>query len=683
MQNNNNNQTKNIKIEQPILAKFGVETNKLTNTEKSNLISNMGNKLQQFTQRNKKTTHINHSIFHLLLDPFTLDNAYSNISKNKGTFTPGSIPGNIQGYSRKESIKITTQLKNGTYTPSPVRRIWIPKPGKKEKRPLGIPTFSDRVVQEALRGILEGIYEPEFAEFEQKYPKVNNFGFRPQKNCWQAIEHFTKYGQKTNFVIEVDIKGAYNNVSHKKLLHILSKRIKDKKILNLIKQFLKAGIMDNNQYEHSIIGVPQGGILSPLLFNIYMFEFDKYMQEQIINKSETPATTNKDPRYKRALYQKTMKEKKYKEYKSTLNPREFNKNPKLKELKLELREAETLTFSTPSYDRSSELSMVYTRYADDIIIGIGSNIKTAIKIKEEIELWLKTNLELEFSPDKTKITNIRKTYVPFLGYSIYLRSKSRNTKILKYRIKVGKLGTNQRFKLTKRRTTSSTFYITPNQERIEKKLIQLKIAEPGTLFPIGKRAWGYLDEYQIVQKYHSMFLGLVGHYISCDSHKLLNRLSYIFQYSCAKTLAGRKKTSIVQIFEKYGKNLSITRQIQGKDKPLQIEFMGFAKIRDTYFQTSNRPLPIEFDPFKIRTFWRTTFKLYSECCVCGANNNIEMHHINSLKSIKDKNPTFNLILKQLNRKQIPVCKPCHIKITNGTYSNKSLKDLFNESLASL
>jgi 5-methylcytosine-specific restriction endonuclease McrA len=139
-----------------------------------------------------------------------------------------------------------------------------------------------------------------------------------------------------------------------------------------------------------------------------------------------------------------------------------------------------------------------------------------------------------------------------------------------------------------------------------------------------------------------------------------------------------------QIFTKYGKTLRITKYIKDKPTPKTIEFMGLTKIRKDYFIMNRlKPLSANFDPFKIKSFWRTTFKLYSLCCVCGADSNIEMHHINSLKKISNKNRDFNLILQQLNRKQIPVCRPCHVNITNGTYSGKSLKDLFNESLAAL
>lgn len=658
-----------------ILAKFkGSIIKDKPNTQRT-LVEEMGNKLNSFTKRNQQITHINHSIYHLLLDPFTINNAYKNISKNKGSMTQGTNLQTIQGYSRLETQKIIKKLKDKNYTPAPVKRVWVPKPGKKEKRPLGIPNFNDRVVQEAMRGILEAIYEPEFRAFEQEKKICTNFGFRPTKNCWDAIQHFTTYGQKATYVIEGDIKGAYNNVSFKILMKLIERRIKDKNFLELLLKFLKAGIMEEGKYEHSIIGVPQGGILSPLLFNIYMFEFDKYIFEEIIKKNctENP-TKNKTTTYQNALYKKNKLKNKYRKLRNTSD----KDNPELLNIKQQYKEASHMLMKTPSYDRSKEISMVYTRYADDWLLGISSNFHFALEIKSKIQEWLRSNLELELSEDKTKITNIRKNLVPFLGYQIILYTK--NPKIIYTRTNNKQ---NSRFLLTIRRTTSLKYHVTPNKERLQKKITQIGIAKPGTYNPIGKRPWASLDEFQIVQKYHSMYLGLVGHYINCNSLAILNRLSYIFQYSCAKTIATRKKITTPQVFNKYGKSLTIKKYIKGKDKPIQIEFMGLKKIRELYFKDKERTLPIEFDPFKIRTFWRTTFKLYSICCICGSDTNIQMHHIKSLKTIKDKTPTFNLILKQLNRKQAPICHTCHVNITQGRYDGKSIKDLFSESLAAL
>ncbi|NJR76101.1 MAG: RNA-directed DNA polymerase, partial [Scytonema sp. CRU_2_7] len=159
----------------------------------------------------------------------------------------------------------------------------IPKPGKKKMRPIDTPTQKDRIIQEALRGILEAIYEPEFKEFEEYTSGLcSNYGFRPRKSTWDAVAVLKYQGQSTNYCIEGDIVGAYNNIDHNILLNILERRIKDKKFLKLINNLLKAGIMEENRVIHNLIGTPQGGILSPLLFNIYMFEFDKFIYEEII-----------------------------------------------------------------------------------------------------------------------------------------------------------------------------------------------------------------------------------------------------------------------------------------------------------------------------------------------------------------------------------------------------------------
>ena len=306
------NNIKPLTSEEPesITSKFIINSPSYPKTlkEKRDNILILGTKLNSFSARNLNNIHhINHQVYHLLLDPFTLDNAYTNLSKNKGTFTNGVNVGNIQGYSRNKTIHLIQLLKKKEYCPDPVRRIWIPKPGKFTKRPLGIPSFADKFIQEAMRGILESIYEPEFTNFSNRTKLCDNFGFRPNKSCWDAIEHFTKYGQKTTFVIEGYIKGAYDNVNHKILINIISKRIKDKNFIDLLQRFLDAGIMDEGKYEHSLLGVPQGGVLSSLLFNIYMFEFDKYIYDEIISKYHSWNTNkNKSNQYQKILYQKNL-----------------------------------------------------------------------------------------------------------------------------------------------------------------------------------------------------------------------------------------------------------------------------------------------------------------------------------------------------------------------------------------
>jgi retron-type reverse transcriptase len=167
--------------------------------------------------------------------------------------------------------QLSKKIISGKYEWAPVKRIWIPKPGKSTKRPLGLPDFEDKLVQNCILTTLQSIYEPEFEHVGC------NFGFRPKKSCNDTIQTIRDEERGSDYAIEGDIEGAYNNVDHPTLINILRKRIKDEKLLTLIYNGLKAGIMEDGIYEDSFLGVPQGGIVSPLLFNIYMNEFDKFI----------------------------------------------------------------------------------------------------------------------------------------------------------------------------------------------------------------------------------------------------------------------------------------------------------------------------------------------------------------------------------------------------------------------
>ena len=215
-------------------------------------------------------------LFSLLSDPIIHIQSLGNIKPNKGMSTAGIDNITLDGMNLKLIQSIADEFKNGTFQFSPTRRVYIPKPGTTKKRPLGIPIIKDRIVQESIRLILEAIYEPIFERL-----KDQNYGFRPNKSTHDAIMHIQRNGTACNAAIEGDIKGAYDNVNIDKLINILRKRIKDENFLKLIRQGCNSGMIDFGEYKDTLIGVPQGGIASPILFNIYMHEFDEYINHHL------------------------------------------------------------------------------------------------------------------------------------------------------------------------------------------------------------------------------------------------------------------------------------------------------------------------------------------------------------------------------------------------------------------
>ena len=381
-------------------------------------------------------------LYSLLRIPEIHIQALGNIRPNDGMSTAGVDNKTLDGMNLKTIIEITKEFSDKTFKFCPVRRVYVPKPGSTKLRPLGIPTIKDRIVQESIKLILESIYEPCFNSIP-----FQNYGFRPNKSTHDAIEFIKKNGTANNIALEGDIKGAFDNVDHKLLIKFLNKKIKDKKFLNLIYQGCKCGIMEFNKTSESLAGIPQGGIASPVLFNIYMHEFDLYINYKfydIIQKynkitHRTPQTKSPNTFYRNPVYHNiTSKityynnQKKQFLYKSTeknyLNFSQQEKS-KFKEYDKNLKELNLKKIQTPSILKNKRpITFIYTRYADDFIILINCKTNLAKMIVKNIKNWIFNNLKLELSLEKTKITNLTYNYARFLGFTLYSYNSSRITK---------------------------------------------------------------------------------------------------------------------------------------------------------------------------------------------------------------------------------------------------------------
>ena len=208
-----------------------------------------------------------------ILSEENLNEAVKRVKANKGACGIDKMSvSELDEYLRKHKEEIISSIMNMTYKPQPVRRVYIPKPNGK-KRPLGIPTAVDRVVQQATAQVLSQIYDESFSD--------NSYGFRPKRSAHDAIDKVLNYlNEGCEWVIDLDIEKYFDTVNHDKLISILREKVNDKTTLHLIRSFLRAGVMEKGLTSPTEIGVPQGGPLSPILSNIYLDKFDKELEER-------------------------------------------------------------------------------------------------------------------------------------------------------------------------------------------------------------------------------------------------------------------------------------------------------------------------------------------------------------------------------------------------------------------
>src|SRR6266566_8489169 len=321
--------------------------------------------------------------------------AYQSIAPKQGNMTPGVDGKTIDGAGMKLIQEAIADLKASRYKPLPVRRVYIPKPNGKQ-RPLGIPGFREKLLGTVLKLILEAIYEPTFSE--------NSHGFRPGRSCHTALEAVKRDMNGVRWWVEGDIKGYFDNVSHDTLLRILSKRITDKRFVHLIGQFLKAGYVEDWKYHQTFSGVPQGGTLSPVLSYIYLDELDREMVaiSTEFHQGKRRRATKEHRSLTNAIYQDKKKAK------QTGNWSTY-KALKQKQLKTEATDP-----LDPGYRR-----LYYLRYAVEKIVGIHGSKTDAEEIRRGLEVFLRDELQLELSPEKTLITNAKER-MRFLGYDLNL-----------------------------------------------------------------------------------------------------------------------------------------------------------------------------------------------------------------------------------------------------------------------
>lgn len=564
--------------------------------------------------------------------------AYQRIYAKEGNMTKGADNCNIDNMSISRIERLIESLKDESYQPTPSKRVYIPKKNGK-MRPLGIPTFNDKLLQEVVRMILEAIYEGCFDS--------NSHGFRPKRCCHTALRQIQKTFNGARWFIEGDIKGFFDNIDHEIMITILRKRISDERFLRLIRKFLNAGYVEKWVFNKTYSGTPQGGIISPIMANIYLDQLDRYMREYI-------------ERFDKGKERKDNPERIKFEYGKRLAVLKLKKVTDAEERKRIVKEIKNFDRQRVQIPCGVEMDedfrrLKYVRYADDFLCAVIGTKAEAEAIKKDIRVFLSEKLKLELSDEKTLITHGTEP-AKFLGYEIYVR-KSTQTK----RNKAGKLT----------RPYNNKVYLRMPTEVIRKKLLdydalEIKVHNGKEFYKPKHRS--YLisnDDLEILERYNAEIRGLYNFYALANNCHTLHTFKYIMEYSMYKTFAGKYRSTVVRICKKYKKDKVFTvihKDKKGKIHERKFYHDGFKRRKSEDVQCHDRlPAAYYYTPTSLIDRLKA-----NRCELCGCENvMLEMHHIRKLKNLKGKEDWERIMIAR-RRKTIALCQSCHRKIHNGT-----------------
>ena len=572
-------------------------------------------------------------LYRYLLRPDLYYEAYRNLYANNGAATKGVDNDTADGFSEAKIARIIKSLTDETYQPKPVRRTYIKKANGK-KRPLGIPTFTDKLVQEALRMILQAVYEPVFLNCSH--------GFRPDRSCHTALTSLKKEFNGARWFIEGDIKGCFDNIDHAVLIGLINSKIKDARLIKLICKFLKAGYMENWQYKYTYSGTPQGGIASPLLANIYLHELDKFVMKLKANFDVFEKHGKRTPEYKKAKNKcAALKEK----IGRADGDERYN-------LLKEYRQARAQLLKTPSKSQTDK-KIKYIRYADDFLIAVNGSREDCVEIKRKLAEFVGQMLKMELSDEKTLITHSNE-YARFLGYDVRVRRS-------------GKIKSGQKLRYKKRTLNNNTEIIIPLHDKIHKFIFSKGIAmqnADGTLSPVKRPELMHLTDLEIVTSYNSQLRGICNYYSLASNFNKLSFLAYLMEYSCLKTLAAKHKSSVKKIHRKF-------KDGQGKwGIPYETKkgwkrcyFVNFADCKDVENPTDILSNATQVFGYSVTTFEKRLKAKKCELCGVSESDHYQIHHVNKVKNLKGKEPWERAMIAK-RRKTMVVCIKCHLTIHN-------------------
>src|SRR6266480_3662006 len=443
-------------------------------------------------------------LFRLMEDPILWYEAYANIYSNDGAITKGVDNTTLDGFSEKRVKSIIQRLTDGTYRFKPVRRTYILKANGK-KRPLGISSGDDKLVQEVVRSILERIYEPVFDD--------HSHGFRSGRSPHTALEQIDRQWTAVKWFVDMDIRDYFNTIPHDLLMGLLAKKIEDTRFLRLIKAMLDAGYLEDWRYHTTYSGVPQGSIVSPVLANVYLHELDCFMKT-LKEQFDQGKKRKKNTAYHRYSGKIERLRKKW----DMLKGKEKN-TQKLQEIQQAIRQVDKLRKRLPSGDPfdAGYKRLFYCRYADDFAIGIIGSCADAEAVRQQVTGFIQETLKLTIAKEKSHISHSKKG-MTFVGYEVKTYSGDRVIKM--------KRGNRH----TTFKSVSERIQLHIPAEKLQKFCAAKGYGNYETTKAIHKKEWTQSSDAEIILAYNGELRGLANYYaLALNTKTRMHKLAHVWR----------------------------------------------------------------------------------------------------------------------------------------------------------
>jgi group II intron reverse transcriptase/maturase len=543
--------------------------------------------------------------------------AYGNIYSNQGAMTPGVSEETADGMSEEKIEQVIGLMRQEKYRFSPARRVYIPKKNGK-LRPLGMPTWSDKLVGEVVRLLLEAFYDPQFPD--------SSHGFRKSRGCHTALREIGNTWTGTTWFIEGDISDCFGSLDHDILLGILAEKIQDNRFLRLIRNMLKAGYLEDWDYRDTLSGVPQGGTVSPVLSNIYLDKLDKFVERELIPQYTRGARRRLNPEYARV--QSRIR-----------RARMRGDRAAARDLRRQLRTLPRDDPMDPGYRR-----LKYLRYADDHILGFIGPKAEAEEIKARLAAFLRETLGLELNQTKTLITHARTQRARFLGYDISVWHC--NT-----RITGGRRAINGKIAL-----------------KVPPHVVKAQCARYRSHGkPWYRSRLQNLDDYDIVRTYGAEYRGVVNYYLLAHDVWRLGVLRWNALTSLLKTLAAKHRSTVTKMAARHKAKIETSDGLRTcfearkhrEGKPDLVARFGGIPLRQNRRAVIRDPAPAPA-PYPRKQLIKRLRK--RECELCETGTTVAVHQVTRLKELGKPGPgqpAWAALMAKMRRKTLIVCAACH------------------------